>query len=79
MVLDDKFSTRLIDMAGTDIDDKERMVLGDSRNFLPRNTREVPCGVIADLFALGSIFYETITRRQPYADEVGHGVEARYA
>lgn len=79
MLLDQELGLRLIDLCGS-IDGKETLALESSRFFLPRDVRDYPhCSVTTDLFALGSSFYDIVTRKQPYAGMGDEEVEARYA
>ncbi len=79
MLLDQEFGLRLIDLCGS-INGKETLALESPRFFLPRNVKEYPyCNVTTDLFALGSSFYEIVTRKVPYANiESDEEVQSRY-
>ena len=79
MLLDGRLGLRIIDMSGSSISGKSPLSLESTRFFLPRcRTDDMPCSVVADLFALGSSFYQIITGRQPYAELNDKEVEMRF-
>ncbi len=80
MLLYQNLGLRLIDLAGASIDGKEPLSLENTRFFLPRDCRDrAVVSVTTDMFALGSSFYEIVTRKLPYPELKSDEVERRYA
>lgn len=76
-VLDEELRLKIIDFEGSSLDGCEAGALERDRFFLPRDWRE-PSTATTELFALGSLVYEIMTGREPYAEVKDDEVEALF-
>ena len=68
LLIDSEMRLRIIDFAGSSIDDKKGSCCEDPRHYMPRSLLDDSCTVTTDLFALGSFLYEVLTGSEVYAE-----------
>ncbi|KAI5356672.1 putative receptor-like protein kinase SRF [Septoria linicola] len=73
-LVDDDCRLRIIDFAGSTIDDQPGSAFEGFRYCLPRSIDD-PSTVQTDLFALGSLLYEIVTSEKPYKQYKDEEVE----
>lgn len=65
ILIDEDQQPKLCDFAGSKIEDKDAWISYHIRNQHPNYAQKQP-SVTTEIFALGSVFFEIVTRRQPY-------------